>query len=105
MWNAWERRGKCTRFWWESPKEIDHLEDQGVGGRIEKRTAIANRSCYSLRSILKSQPVYRNTKIIIYKTLSRLIEPDSSVSIMSGYGLDDQTIQVRSPAEAKGFFL
>jgi hypothetical protein len=22
----------CTRFWWESPKERDHLEDQGVGG-------------------------------------------------------------------------
>jgi hypothetical protein len=20
-------RGKCTRFWWESPKERDHLED------------------------------------------------------------------------------
>jgi hypothetical protein len=27
----------------------------------------------------------------------------SSVSIMSGYGLDDQTIQVRSPAEARDF--
>jgi hypothetical protein len=23
---------KCTRFWWESPKERDHSEDQGVGG-------------------------------------------------------------------------
>jgi hypothetical protein len=30
MWHAWERREKCTRFWWESPKERDHLEDQGV---------------------------------------------------------------------------
>jgi hypothetical protein len=20
MWHAWERREKCTRFWWESPK-------------------------------------------------------------------------------------
>jgi hypothetical protein len=29
---AWERREKCTRFWWESPREGDHLEDQGVGG-------------------------------------------------------------------------
>jgi hypothetical protein len=19
MWHAWERRGKCTRFWWETP--------------------------------------------------------------------------------------
>jgi hypothetical protein len=32
MWYAWEKREKCTRFWWESPKERDHLEDQSVGG-------------------------------------------------------------------------
>jgi hypothetical protein len=30
MWHAWERRGKCESFWWESQKERDHLEDQGV---------------------------------------------------------------------------
>jgi hypothetical protein len=34
MWHACERRENCTRFWWESPKESDHLEDQGVGGRM-----------------------------------------------------------------------
>jgi hypothetical protein len=32
MWNAWERREKCTRFWWERLKERDHSEDKGVGG-------------------------------------------------------------------------
>jgi hypothetical protein len=32
-------------------------------------------------------------------------EPCSSVSIVSGYGLDDRAIEVRFPAEAKGFFL
>jgi hypothetical protein len=32
-------------------------------------------------------------------------EPGSSVAIVSGYGLDDRVIEVRSPAEAKGFFL
>jgi hypothetical protein len=32
-------------------------------------------------------------------------EQGSSVSIVSGYGLDDRPIEVRSPAEAKGFFL
>jgi hypothetical protein len=32
-------------------------------------------------------------------------EPGSSVSIVSGYGLDDRAIEVRSPAEVKGFFL
>jgi hypothetical protein len=34
MWHAGERREKCTRFWWESPKERDHLEDQGVDGKM-----------------------------------------------------------------------
>jgi hypothetical protein len=24
----------CTRFWWESPKERAHSEDQGVDGRM-----------------------------------------------------------------------
>jgi hypothetical protein len=32
-------------------------------------------------------------------------EPGSSVSIVSGYVLDDRAIDVRSPAEAKDFFL
>jgi hypothetical protein len=34
MWYAWERRENCKRFWWESPKERDHWEDQGVGGNM-----------------------------------------------------------------------
>jgi hypothetical protein len=31
-------------------------------------------------------------------------EPGSSVSILSGYGLDDRAIGVRSPAGAKDFY-
>jgi hypothetical protein len=27
-------REKCRRFWWKNPKERDHLEDQGVGGKM-----------------------------------------------------------------------
>jgi hypothetical protein len=34
MWNAWERRGKYPGIWWESQKERDHLENQGVEGRM-----------------------------------------------------------------------
>jgi hypothetical protein len=33
MWHAWERGEICTGFWLESPKG-DHLEDQGVDGRM-----------------------------------------------------------------------
>jgi hypothetical protein len=40
-------------------------------------------------------------KFVIYLGGSR----DCSVSIESGYELDDREIEVRSPAEAKGFFL
>jgi hypothetical protein len=35
MWHAWDRKKNCTRFWWQSPKVRDHLEDQGIGGRME----------------------------------------------------------------------
>jgi hypothetical protein len=34
MWHAWERGKTCTGFCWESPKEKDHLEDQGIDGRM-----------------------------------------------------------------------
>jgi hypothetical protein len=33
-WHAGERGETCTGFWWESPKEKDHLKDQGVDGRM-----------------------------------------------------------------------
>jgi hypothetical protein len=38
---------------------------------------------------------------VLYCIVSR----GSSVDIMSGYGLHDRAIEVRSPAETKGFFL
>jgi hypothetical protein len=44
-----------------------------IRAEIEKRIATANRAYYALHAIWKSQSVYRNTKIIIYKTLIRPI--------------------------------
>jgi hypothetical protein len=29
MWHEWERREKCTRFWWDSPKERRHTWEDG----------------------------------------------------------------------------
>jgi hypothetical protein len=29
-----EKERKCTRFWWESPRERDYSEDRGVDGRM-----------------------------------------------------------------------
>jgi hypothetical protein len=40
---------------------------------------------------------------LIILGIQAVSEPGSSVSIVSGYGLDDRTIEVRSPAEAKDF--
>jgi hypothetical protein len=34
MWQALEKRGKCTSFLCESPKESGHSDDQGVDGRL-----------------------------------------------------------------------
>jgi hypothetical protein len=42
--------------------------------------------------------------ILIYADEGGVKEPGSSGSIVSDYGLDDRTIEVRSPAEAKGLF-
>jgi hypothetical protein len=40
-----ERREKCTRFWWESPKERDHLQDQGVGGKMGSEWILVVLAC------------------------------------------------------------
>jgi hypothetical protein len=35
--------GKCTGFWWENPKERDHLENQGIDGRMGSERILGNR--------------------------------------------------------------
>jgi hypothetical protein len=41
----------------------------------------------------------------ILEVMHKFGEPVISVSIMSRYGMDDRAIEVRSPADTKGFFL
>jgi hypothetical protein len=48
-------------------------------------------------------PTHPYWLLILHRYLTG--EPGSSVSIVSGYGLDDWAIEVWSPAIAKGFFL
>jgi ABC-type sulfate transport system permease subunit len=42
--------------------------------------------------------------IVLHKAVAK-VSRGSSVSIVSGYGLSHRAIEVRSPAEAKGFLL
>jgi hypothetical protein len=44
--------------------------------------------------------------LLTFKSSENFVdEPGSSVSIVSGYGVEDWVIEVRSPAEATGFLL
>jgi hypothetical protein len=42
MWHAWERRGMRTGLLWESQKERDHLDDQGVDGKMGSEWILGN---------------------------------------------------------------
>jgi hypothetical protein len=48
---------------------------------------------------------HANKSIALFGLSGVMGEPGSSGSVVSGYGLDDRGIEVRSPAEANGFFL
>jgi hypothetical protein len=48
----------------------------------------------------------KGSRLLNFKVaFSNLLSQGSSVSIVCGYGPHDRAIKVRSPAEAKGFFL
>jgi hypothetical protein len=54
-----------------------------------------------LHRILERKELLLDFAIVLFA----LDKPGSSVSIVSGYGLDDRAIQVRFQEEAKEFFL
>jgi hypothetical protein len=63
MWHAWERKGKYAKYWWESRKERDDLDDQSVDRRMGSewilgRMAVRvwlNGLCKESRQISSSQ--------------------------------------------------
>jgi hypothetical protein len=61
-----------------------------------------NRDCLE-NSLLINRYTTQNIYITSVTTFSASL--GSSVSIVSGYGLDERAIEVRSPADARGFFL
>jgi hypothetical protein len=68
---------------------------------VDKRHySISYNTAYLLQSHVSSSLFGK--KYVHFTDVSRQ-EPGSSVSIVSGYGLDDRTIDGRSPAERKDF--
>jgi hypothetical protein len=53
MWHAWERRGKCVRVWWESPKEWHLVEDRGFNGRMGSEWILGRLGVWSAISWLR----------------------------------------------------
>jgi hypothetical protein len=67
-------------------------------------------SIYILTFVEQSLSRERGVRLIhisgkLQKAMSVLVSRGNSVSIVSGYGLDDRAIEDRSPAVAKVFFL
>jgi hypothetical protein len=48
---------------------------------------------------------HNDVRFIVVKYIPFIVSRGSSVSIVSGYGLDDRAIEVRYPVEAIGVFL
>jgi hypothetical protein len=77
MWHAWERREKCTKFWWESPKERDHFEDQGVGGKMGSELILGRLACGGVDWIRLSQDRGRWRAVVSAVMNLRVLAPRS----------------------------
>jgi hypothetical protein len=107
MWHAWERRERCTRFWWESPKERGHSEDQGVYRRMDQTGCLGYWLGGGVESVGSGYgPVVPSCECggeYSGTGDTDLVHDISVPCIVSDYGLDDRAIGVRSPAEEKDF--
>jgi hypothetical protein len=77
MWHAWKRREKCTRFWCESQKERDHLEDQGVGGNVGSEWISGRLACGGVDWIGLAQDSDRWRAVVSVVMNLRVLAPRS----------------------------
>jgi hypothetical protein len=75
----------------------EHKEWRQINGHLGEQLDTTSEEKYTKRVGEKRTQIHENCLL--------KGEPGSSVSIVSGYGLDDQAFEVRSLAEAKGHFL
>jgi hypothetical protein len=74
MWYAWDRGGKGKKFWWGSPKERDHSEDQGVEGRMESEWVVGRLAgCVNWIRLAQDRDRWRAIVISRWIYIDRLI--------------------------------
>jgi hypothetical protein len=90
---------ECSCSKWPKVDEVLNVAKNAVGLKCVRLpwSILFHNLRISRASLIKK------TEFLGCKFLSG--EPGSSVSVVSGYGLDDRAIEVRSPAEAKEFLL
>jgi hypothetical protein len=82
-----------------------HYTESGTPARVDNIVDITKFHFWTRIVYMFSGFKMLRTNLSFILVLKVFGEQGSSVSTVSGYGLDDRTIEVRSPAEAKGFFL
>jgi hypothetical protein len=74
MWYAWDRGRKGKKFWWGSPKERDHSEDQGVEGRMESQWVVGRLAgCVNWIRLAQDRDRWRAIVISRWIYIDRLI--------------------------------
>jgi hypothetical protein len=94
----WRARSAFSKIKTSLWNEVVKFVWPHTGGMISRGDKIAALGRNSRRLKFVTWATY----FLIFST--SWSELGSSISIVSGYGLDDQAIEVGSPAEAKGFF-
>jgi hypothetical protein len=85
---------------WDAPRPGNSMREPLLNSLAQSR-----QEDKASPHVLKAYISHRSVHTIAFPSAIYEREPGSSVSIVSGYGMDNRVIEVRSPAEAKGSFL